>query len=225
MRILAIKNVKNTASEWPTLPRVEELTIEIHGDRMKSIPSVLRASSAPALRRLTISYDEYHFPWRNPVCPLLEGAFEHLRSIDVRGLAIDAGMFKVSIMGQLTTLSLYSCHISWSDLSRALQECACPSLEELCLENYRQVYRGSYAALALRRLDLSSSGIRAFPDGLGALRSLRALDISGTSIAKIQSALYDYIRQLSEFHSDGNLLEGMDANSALSIEMQPELDW
>lgn len=134
---LTVKQVGCIAEEWPALPLLQQLTIQVDSESLESFPKVLRGSGLPLLQRLTLGYARGKRSGDRPDCPVLEGCFEQLRHVSVQGLRLRAGAIQSILLCPISTLKLRLLGYGYdecSELLEGLQYYGCPTLTHLDLE-------------------------------------------------------------------------------------------
>ena len=104
VRSLHIHGIKRVREEWPRLPRLQHLTITATSAViLEEVPRMLRASALPALRSLKL---ESSNPFRIGLsaCPVLEGRFEQLNDIRIKGFRMERNALD-AVLRQLPNLT------------------------------------------------------------------------------------------------------------------------
>ena len=147
-KIRHAKSMEPFAEEWPALPNLQRLMLLIQADRLETFLKAFRASALPALQSVTLLndsgslkqevFDRFVRGAHSVQCPLLEGCFEQLQSLDIRGFVLGEETIRAVIEQPLVSLRLCQNDIGaaeWRAAVEALKEHANPSLTRLVLSN------------------------------------------------------------------------------------------
>ena len=134
---LDIQDVRCVPEEWPALPSLHRLTITVSAITLDQFPRVLCASALPALQSLKLICESSCDDKRRE-CPALEGRFEQLSDIEIKGFEMVTGALDALLrqLPSLCSLRLRNNEIGaegCARLAQALEQHACPHLTRLDL--------------------------------------------------------------------------------------------